>query len=480
MTRTPGKKAPSEKPNPALPRQKGQRQEPKTRTKNFEPVAQGLTLEQAKLEASRCLACKKAKCTKACPVNIDITAFIRHIRKGDMGAAASTLLEANLLPAICGRVCPQETYCEKACVIAKKFSPVAIGMLERFAADHARDSGMLKTPLCAAKTGFKVAAVGSGPSSLTVAAELKRLGHDVTVFEALHELGGVLVYGIPSFRLPRTVVRAEIETVKNMGVKFETDVLVGRTVTVDELLKDYDAVYIGSGAGLPSMMKIPGENLVGVYSSNEFLTRINLMRAREFPNTDTPFFVGKNVLVVGGGNAAMDAARCSMRLGPEKVTVVYRRSRVEMPARAEEVENAMEEGVRFEFLSAPVELEGNSEGRLVRAKCIRMELGEPDASGRRRPIPIKGSEYYIEADSMMFAIGQSPNPIIQKTTEGLAVLKWGTIEVDERGKTSRDNIFAGGDVTRGGATVLLAMKDGKTAAAAIHEYLMKKRVEGSR
>lgn len=462
---------PAGKPNPALPRQHGQRQAPEVRKKNFEEVAQGMTLEQALQEASRCLGCKNAKCSAACPVNIKIPEFIAEIKAGNPAGAVSKIMESSLLPAICGRVCPQETYCEKACVIAQKFGPVAIGLLERFAADYARDTGAVKPPVCAPETGFRLACVGSGPSSLSVAAELKRMGHDVTVFEALHELGGVLVYGIPSFRLPRKVVRAEVENLRKMGVEFLTDVLVGSTITVDELLKDYDAVYIGSGAGLPTMMNVPGENLVGVYSANEFLTRVNLMNAHKFPEVDTPAFVGKHVIVVGGGNSAMDAARCSMRMGPESVTVLYRRSREEMPARAEEVENAMEEGVKFEFLAAPVELEGDKSGRLHKVKCIRMELGEPDASGRRRPVPKKGSEFYLEADSLITAVGQSPNPIIQKTTPGLATLKWGTLQVTEKGLTSRERIYAGGDVIRGGATVLLAMKDGKTAAAAINEYL---------
>jgi glutamate synthase (NADPH/NADH) small chain len=357
-------------------------------------------------------------------------------------------------------------------VLKDKFGPVSIGRLERFTADYARRNGLITPPPCAPDSGFKVACVGSGPTSLAVAAELRKLGHAVTVFEALHEFGGVLSYGIPTFRLPREVVRFEVATLKKMGVRFLKNVMIGKSITVEELKKDFDVVYIGSGAGLPTPMNAPGEDLVGVYSSNEFLTRVNLMEAFKFPVTDTPYYIGKKVIVVGGGNTAMDSARCAQRLAPDSVTLLYRRTRAEMPARGEEVENAMEEGIKFEFLTAPVELEGDEKGRLKRVKCVRMALGEPDASGRRKPVPQKGSEFYLEADSLVVAIGASPNPVIQQTTPGLAANKWGGIVVDEAtAKTSLDGIYAGGDVVRGGATVLLAMKDGKGAAQAIHAKL---------
>ncbi|MFA6093711.1 MAG: NADPH-dependent glutamate synthase [Elusimicrobiota bacterium] len=461
------------KPNPALPRRTGAEQPPSERVRNFSEVALGLSAEDAASEASRCLQCKNAPCIAACPVNIDIPSFIARLRAGDPASAAAKIMESSLLPAICGRVCPQETYCENACVLNKpgRFKPVAIGRLERFAADEARRLKTLQAPKPAAATGRKIACVGSGPASLSAAAELRRRGHEVAVYEALHEFGGVLRYGIPSFRLPREIIRAEVETLREMGVRFIADVLVGRTLTVSELLQAYDLVFVGSGAGLPTMMDVPGENLVGVYSANEFLTRVNLMRADRFPLSDTPVYVGRRVLVVGGGNSAMDAARCAMRLGPESVSILYRRSRVEMPARAEEIDHAQEEGVRFEFLCAPVSLEGDEQGRLVRARCVRMRLGEPDAGGRRRPETIPGSEFVVEAESLITAIGQSPNPIIQQTTPGLTVQKRGTLQACEDGRTSVGRIYAGGDVVRGGATVLLAMKDGKTAAAAMDRLL---------
>jgi len=460
------------KPTPSIKQNLGRHQDPVARRSNFDEVALGFGLDEAVTEAARCLNCRNKPCELACPVNVKIPEFVDLVYKQDLGAAASKIFETSLFPAICGRVCPQENYCEKACVLKDKFGPVSIGRLERFTADHARKNGLITPPACAPDTGKKVACVGSGPTSLAVAAELRKLGHAVTVFEALHEFGGVLSYGIPTFRLPREVVRFEVDMLRKMGVKFLKNVLVGKSVTVEELKKDFDIVYIGSGAGLPTPMNAPGEDLVGVYSSNEFLTRINLMQAYKFPETDTPFYIGKKVVVIGGGNTAMDSARCAMRLGPESVTLLYRRTRAEMPARGEEVENAMEEGVKFEFLTAPVELEGDDKGRLKRMKCIRMELGEPDASGRRRPVPRKGSEFWLEADSVVVAIGQSPNPVIQQTTPGLAANKWGGIVIDEAtAATSLDGVYAGGDVVRGGATVLLAMKDGKAAAKAIHEKL---------
>ena len=460
------------KPTPSIKQNLGRHQDSLARRSNFDEVALGFGLEEAVSEAARCLGCKTRPCEVACPVNVKIPEFVDLVHKEDIGAAASKIFETSLFPAICGRVCPQETYCENACVLKAKFGPVSIGRLERFTADYARNNGLVTPPPCAPDTGKRVACVGSGPTSLAVAAELRKLGHAVTVFEALHEFGGVLSYGIPTFRLPREVVRFEVEMLRRMGVRLLKNVMVGKSITIEELRKDFDIVYIGSGAGLPTPMNAPGEDLVGVYSSNEFLTRVNLMGAYKFPENDTPYYIGKKVVVVGGGNTAMDSARCAMRLGPENVTLMYRRTKAEMPARSEEVENAMEEGIKFEFLTAPVELEGDEKGRLKRVKCVRMALGEPDASGRRRPVPQKGSEFYVEADSLVVAIGSSPNPVIQKTTPGLAANKWGGIIVDEStSKTSLDGIYAGGDVVRGGATVLLAMKDGKAAARAIHEKL---------
>ena len=463
------------KPTPSIKQNLGRHQDQVARRGNFDEVAMGFGLEEAVTEAARCLGCKTKPCELACPVNVKIPEFVDLVHKEDLGAAASKIFETSLFPAICGRVCPQETYCEFACVLKDKFGPVSVGRLERFTADYARKNGLIKPPACAPDTGKKVACVGSGPTSLAVAAELRKLGHAVTVFEALHEFGGVLSYGIPTFRLPREVVRFEVDMLRKMGVRLLKNVMVGKSISIEELKKDFDVVYIGSGAGLPTPMHTPGEDLVGVYSSNEFLTRVNLMGAHNFPETDTPYYIGKKVVVVGGGNTAMDSARCAMRLKPDSVTLLYRRTRAEMPARAEEVENAMEEGIKFEFLTAPVELVGDEKGRLKRVKCIRMELGAPDASGRRKPMPQGGSDFFIEADSLVVAIGSSPNPVIQQSTPGLATNKWGGIIVEEAtAKTSLDGIYAGGDVVRGGATVLLAMKDGKAAAKAIHEKLSAK------
>jgi len=460
------------KPTPSLKQNLGRHQDPVARRSNFDEVALGFSLEEAVTEAARCLNCPTRPCELACPVNIKIPQFVDLVYKENIGAAASKIFETSLFPAICGRVCPQETYCELHCVLREKFGPVSIGRLERFTADYARNNGLITPPPCAPDTGKKVACVGSGPSSLAVAAELRKLGHAVTVFEALHEFGGVLSYGIPTFRLPREVVRFEVEMLRKMGVRLLKNVMVGKALTIEELRKDFDAVYIGSGAGLPSPLGATGEELAGVYSSNEFLTRVNLMGAHKFPETDTPYYIGKRVVVVGGGNTAMDSARCAQRLGPDSVTLLYRRTREEMPARGEEVENAMEEGIKFEFLTAPVQLEGDERGRLKRVKCIRMELGLPDASGRRRPVPQDNTEFYLEADSLVVAIGQGPNPVIQQTTPGLVVCKSGCITVDAAtAGTSLAGIYAGGDVVRGGATALLAMKDGKAAAKAIHEKL---------
>lgn len=447
-------------PNPSLPRQKGNRQTPQERVTNFEEVACGLSKEEASQEASRCLNCKGHPCQNACPVNVRIPQFIALLNKNDVKGAVSKIMETSLLPAICGRVCPQEKYCEGACVLKAKFGSVAIGLLERYTADTARKEGLLTPPQTAPQTGFKIACVGSGPSSLACAAELKRAGNDVTVFEALNNFGGVLRYGIPSFRLPRKTVSSEVQTLKDMGVNFAEDILVGAALTVEELLQDYDAVYVGSGAGLPTMADIPGESAVGVYSANEFLTRINLMGAAKFPKADTPLKMGKRVIVLGGGNSAMDAARCARRLNPQSVTVVYRRSQAEMPARAEEVENAMEEGVKFMFLTVQKEVLTDENGRVRGLKCLKAQLGEPDAKGRRRPVIIEGSDFEMEADSIIVAIGQKPNPIIPKTTPKLKMTDKNTVALDENGNTSIEGVFAGGDIARGGATVLLAMKDG--------------------
>ncbi len=458
-------------PNPSAPRNPGRQQTPDVRKHNFDEVAHTFTEAEAQAEANRCLHCKNARCQANCPVGVQIPDFIVYVKEGKIGEAASKIMETSLLPAICGRVCPQEKHCEGNCILKEKFGSVNIGMLERYTADTARKQGLLKTPQTAPKTGKKVVCIGSGPSSIAAAAELARAGHDVTVFEALHAFGGVLRYGIPSFRLPREVIDHEIETVKSMGVKFVPDVLVGATQTVQELLQEFDAVYVGSGAGLPTMTGIPGENAVGVYSANEFLTRINLMQAYKFPQTDTPIKIGKHVIVLGAGNSAMDAARCAMRLGPDTVTVAYRRSAAEMPARAAEVEHAQEEGVKFEFLLTPKEVLTDETGRVSGLKFTRNELGEPDAKGRRRPVEIPGSEFVMQADTIIVAIGQRPNPIIAKTTPQLKTTERGVLEMDAEGKTSLPGVYAGGDIIRGGATVLLAMKDGIEAAKRINAYL---------
>ncbi len=458
-------------PNPSSPRQNGHQQEPSVRKTNFEEVAHTFTHEEALLEADRCLNCPTHPCQNACPVGVHIPAFISKVKGGDIGAAASEIMQTSLLPAICGRVCPQEKHCEGHCVLKAKFGSVNIGGLERYVADTARAQGALKPPTPCENTGKKVVCIGSGPSSLACAAELRRAGHDVTVLEALHAYGGVLRYGIPSFRLPREVINKEVETVQEMGVKFKTDVLVGATITLTELLKEYDAVYIGSGAGLPMMLGIEGENAVGVYSANEFLTRVNLMQAYKFPETDTPIKVGKNVIVLGGGNSAMDAARCAMRLSPETVTIAYRRSAEEMPARAAEVEHAQEEGVQFEYLVTPKEVVKDEYGHVTGVRFTRNELGAPDEKGRRRPVEIAGSDFVMPADTVIVAIGQRPNPTITKTTPDLKTTERGVIALNEKGETSLKGVFAGGDIIRGGATVLLAMNDGIAAAGKINEYL---------
>lgn len=458
-------------PNPSAPRHNGKQLDPAVRKRNFEEVAQIFTKEEALAEADRCLNCKNPRCQANCPVGVQIPAFIALLKEDKVGEAVSKIMETSLLPAICGRVCPQEKHCEGNCILKDRFGSVNIGQLERYTADTARKEGLLKTPVCAAPTGKKVACIGSGPSSIAAAAELARAGHDVTVFEALHAFGGVLRYGIPSFRLPREVIDHEIETVRSMGVKFRTDVLVGATEKIADLLKEFDAVYVGSGAGLPTLTGIPGENAVGVYSANEFLTRVNLMQAYKFPDTDTPIRIGKRVVVLGGGNSAMDAARCAMRLGPDSVTVAYRRSAAEMPARAAEVEHAKEEGVVFEYLVTPKEVVVDETGHVAGLKCTRNELGAPDEKGRRRPVEIAGSEFVLPVDTIIVAIGQKPNPIIAKTTPELKTTERGVLELNAEGKTTLAGVYAGGDIIRGGATVLLAMKDGIEAAGRINKYL---------
>jgi len=450
-------------------------QDPRERIGNFDEVALGYTAEMAVEEAKRCLQCKRPTCLEGCPVQVQIPEFISLVAEGDFLGAARKIKETNSLPAICGRVCPQEEQCEARCVLGKKWEPVAIGRLERFAADYERLHGGGDDIQRVPNNGRKVAVVGSGPAGLTCAGDLAKLGYEVTIFEALHAPGGVLVYGIPEFRLPKEIVRAEVETIRKLGVRILTNVVVGKTITIDQLLADgYEAVFVGSGAGLPRFMNIPGENLNGVYSANEFLTRVNLMKGYLFPEWDTPVKVGKRVAVVGGGNVAMDAVRCSLRLGVEEAYIIYRRSEKEVPARAEEVEHAKEEGVKFKFLTNPVRILGTEDGWVKAMECLQMELGEPDASGRRRPIPVEGSEHIIEVDTVIMALGTSPNPLIAGSTSGLETTSWGGIIIDEEtGQTSRPEVFAGGDAVTGAATVILAMGAGKRAARGIHEYLTK-------
>jgi glutamate synthase (NADPH/NADH) small chain len=447
-------------------------QPPAERIKNFDEVPYGYTLEQAMAEAQRCLQCPRPACIEGCPVNINIPGFLKLVAEGDFRGAINLIKETNALPAVTGRVCPQEEQCEGRCALSKRFESVAVGRLERFVADWEAAEGSLSIPDLPPPTGKKVAVVGSGPAGVTVAADLVKLGHQVTIFEALHEAGGVLVYGIPEFRLPKAIVRREVEYVCSLGVKLVKDFVVGTAATVDELLEEYDAVFLGTGAGLPWFLNIPGENLNGVYSANEYLTRANLMKAYRFPEYDTPIVHGRRVATVGGGNVAMDSARSALRLGAAESLIVYRRSRDEMPARAEEIHHAEQEGVQFELLTTPVALHGNGNGWVKEIECIRNELGEPDASGRRRPVPIKDSNFRIPADVVVLAIGQSPNPLIPKTTPDLKTAKYGVVVVDdETMKTSKKGVFAGGDVATGGATVILAMGQGKKAARAIHEYL---------
>ena len=457
-------------------------QAPEVRAHNFDEVALGYTAEIAVEEAKRCLECKNQPCVSSCPVNISIPEFISHIKEADFEGAYKVITRTSSLPAVCGRVCPQETQCESKCTMGIKFEPVGIGRLERFVADW-HNENVKEDPEMPKKNGHRVAIVGSGPSGLTCAGDLAKKGYDVTVFEALHKAGGVLVYGIPEFRLPKAIVQKEVDGLSKLGVDFETDVVIGKTLTIDEIFDmGYEAVFIGSGAGLPNFMRIPGESLKGVYSANEFLTRSNLMKAyRDDPTT--PIRKGGNVAVVGGGNVAMDAARTALRLGADNVYIVYRRSMDELPARKEEVEHAQEEGIQFKLLNNPVEIIGYENpddkkdphnGDVTAIRCIKMELGEPDAKGRRRPVPVEGSEFDIPVDTVVIAIGTSPNPLIKKTTKGLEVNEKGGIVVNECGLTSRDGVYAGGDAVTGAATVISAMGAGKTAAAAIDEYLSNK------
>ncbi|HXI09456.1 MAG TPA: NADPH-dependent glutamate synthase [Thermodesulfobacteriota bacterium] len=456
-----------------IPKQVMPEQDPNERVKNFFEVPYGYTAEQAMEEAKRCIQCKKPLCVGGCPVNIDIPWFIRLIAEGKFVEAAHKIKETNGLPAVCGRVCPQEDQCEKVCIIGKKGDPVSIGRLERFAADYEREHGEVQIPELPRWSGKKVAVVGAGPAGLTVAGDLLKMGHKVTVFEALHTAGGVLMYGIPEFRLPKKIVQSEVEYLKRMGVEIVLNSVVGKLETIDELLGNgYSAVFVGSGAGLPYFMNIPGENLSGVYAANEYLTRVNLMKAYQFPEADTPVIRGRKIVVIGGGNTAMDSARTALRLCPEEVSIVYRRSREELPARIEEIHHGEEEGIKFQLLTNPKRFIGDKEGRLKAIECVRMELGEPDESGRRRPVEIKGSEFCIDADVAIVAIGNGANPLIPHTTPDIKVNKWGNITVNpDTGRTSKKGVFSGGDIVRGGATVILAMGDGKKAAASIDEYL---------
>jgi glutamate synthase (NADPH/NADH) small chain len=469
-----------EKPKPkinlnrvAMPQQK-----PEERAKNYNEVALGYTDEMALQEASRCIQCPKRPCVSGCPVNVDIPEFINAIRNKNMPEAVKALKNKNSLPGICGRVCPQETQCESVCSLGKKGAPIAIGRLERYVADWERNqsTGAASSVDLPPSTGKKVAVIGSGPAGLTCAADLAKMGHQVTVFEALHVAGGVLMYGIPEFRLPKSIVQGEVNYVKSLGVDIRLDSVMGKLATVDELLQNsYDAVFLGTGAGLPMFLNIPGENLNGVYSANEFLTRVNLMKAYLFPEYDTPIKVGKNVAVIGGGNVAMDSARCALRLGAENVYIIYRRSRTEMPARHEEVENAEAEGIIFKLLTNPKQFIGDERGWIKAMECYEMELGEPDESGRRRPVVKPDSEFTVDIDVAVIALGTTPNPLIPSTTEGLETTKRGTVVAEAgSGKTVKDRVWAGGDVVTGAATVISAMGAGKRAAASIDEYLKSK------
>jgi glutamate synthase (NADPH/NADH) small chain len=465
------KDKPAKKKKPKIPRQKMPEQDPRRRRHNFEEVPYGYPEQTAVKEASRCIKCKKPKCVAGCPVNINIPAFISEIKEGRFIEALIKLKEQNALPAVCGRVCPQETQCEELCILSKKGEPVAIGRLERFAADYVWEHGGEPDPERAPETGKKVAVIGAGPAGITVAGDLSRWGHEVVMFEALHLPGGVLMYGIPQFRLPKEIVQYEINNLKKLGVKIHTDYVIGKTETVDQLLEKFDAVFIGTGAGLPMFLNIPGENAIGVFSANEFLTRANLMKAYQFPKFGTSPVRAKHVITVGGGNVAMDSARVALRLGA-KSTIVYRRSRVEMPARDEEVHHAEEEGVVFHNLTNPTRILHDENNKVIGMECLKMELGEPDDSGRRRPVPVEGSEFEIQADAVIIAIGNRPNPLVPQTSPEIETTKWGTIVADEQTMaTKKPGVFAGGDIVSGAATVISAMGQGKTAALSIHRFL---------
>ena len=456
-----------------IPRQKMPEQDPKVRARNFQEVPLGYTPELAQKEAERCIQCKDPRCKQGCPVEIDIPAFIKCIKDGEFEGAIRKLWEMNALPAVCGRVCPQEIQCEGLCVVGKKDEPVAIGNLEAFAADYQRKHGRDILPPTADPTGKKVAVVGAGPSGLTVAGDLILKGHEVTIFEALHAPGGVLLYGIPEFRLPKEIVANECRYLERLGVKIDVNAVIGRTDTVEELFEQgFDAVYLGVGAGLPVFLNIPGESLIGIYSANEYLTRSNLMKAYTFPEYDTPLVKGKNVATFGAGNVAMDSARTALRMGADHSYIIYRRSDAEMPARAAEIHHAHEEGVEFMLLTAPLRFIGDDDGRLKQVECLKMELGEPDASGRRRPVPMKGSEFIVDIDMAVISIGAGPNPLLTKTTPGLALNKWGYIIADPNtGKTMKPKVWAGGDIVTGSATVILAMGAGRLSANSIHDFL---------
>ncbi|HTK82664.1 MAG TPA: NADPH-dependent glutamate synthase [Bacteroidota bacterium] len=472
-------KKPSERMR--IPRQESSEQPAAERATNFTEVSQGLFEAAAMVEASRCLECAEPVCIEGCPVNIDIKSFIQLIFKEDYVGAVNKIRESNYLPAICGRVCPQESQCESVCTLGKKHPAVAIGKLERFVADYETKHNLFVPPRIEVRRDEKVAIVGSGPSGLTCAAELAKLGYNVTIFEALHAVGGVLRYGIPEFRLPRHILDLETERIKALGVTIETNFLIGRTATIDELFGEwgFSAIFLGTGAGTPTFMGIPGENLSGVYSANEFLTRVNLMGANKFPRYDTPIKIGREVAVIGGGNTAMDAVRTSKRLGAERAYLIYRRSREEMPAREEEIHHAEQEGIEFLLLTNPTRICADKNHWVEGIECQRMELGEPDESGRRKPVPLQGSEFVLPVQTVIEAIGQKPNPIIQSTTPGLSTSKRGTVVIKDGQQTSREGVFAGGDLTRGGATVILAMQDGKNAASEIHRYLSSKHNGGT-
>ncbi len=469
MAQEAGKKVKKEK----IPRQPMPEQAPEVRAKNFEEVPMGLSAEAARKEAQRCLQCKKPACMDGCPVGVDIPGFIKFVADGEFTKAIRKVWEKNALPAVCGRVCPQELQCEGKCIVGKKGEPVAIGNLERFVADNERNFGKGELPPKAKSTGKKVAVVGSGPSGLTVAGDLILKGHDVTIFEAFHKPGGVLVYGIPEFRLPKDIVFSEVEFMQKLGVKVECNAVVGRIVSLDELFEQgFDAIYLGVGAGLPRFLNIAGENLNGIFSANEYLTRANLMKAYLFPEYDTPIIKGKNVITLGAGNVAMDSARTALRLGAESSRIVYRRSRDEVPARGAEVHHAEEEGVEFFFLTSPVKFIGDDKGRVKAMEGLKMELGEPDDSGRRRPIAVKGSEFELDCDLAIIAVGAGPNPMLTQATEDLSLNDWGYINTEEEtGKTSKKGVWAGGDIVTGAATVILAMGAGREAANSMHSYL---------